>query len=314
MSRLQLRAFAAIVIFAIFLLAVYFPAFGQPPSPPPPSPPLTVQRVVAAERAFAALSVEKGMKEAFLANLGEDAVIFRPGPVPAVAWFRDHPAATGKLTWEPDFAATSAAGDLGYTSGPWEYREPGDDSAASGHFVTVWRRQADGSFKVAIDAGVRHEKQSGAVSLAYGGVDSHLDVEGAQSALLDNDRGLVSQAVIVGPGGLVSTSWVNAWLALAAPDVRLYRPNHVPIVGKDAAAAVLRASDAAPNWKPTAAVISSAGDLGYTYGICEVRPVGPSGEPVESAAYLRIWRLRPLGTYEIVLDLTSPIPPPKPKP
>ncbi len=68
--------------------------------------------VIAAERAFASMSTEKGIKPAFLANLATDAIVFRPGPVPAQDWYRDHPAAAGTLEWAPDLAAIAVTGDL----------------------------------------------------------------------------------------------------------------------------------------------------------------------------------------------------------
>jgi hypothetical protein len=58
-----------------------------------------------------------------------------------------------------------------------------------------------------------------------------------------------------------------------------------------------------------AAGISSAGDLGYTYGTCDFHPVGTPQDSIASAAYLRIWRQGSAGGHEIVLDLESPMPP-----
>ena len=116
--------------------------------------------LVAAERAFSALSVEKGMKEAFLGNLARDAVVFRPRPVNGVnVWrARTNPAAT--LIWTPDFAEISGDADLGVTSGPWEFRPAPERNqpTAYGHFNTVWRRDQDGAWKVAADIGVAHDK------------------------------------------------------------------------------------------------------------------------------------------------------------
>src|SRR5262245_52995397 len=93
--------------------------------------------VVAAERAFARASIEHGMKDAFLANLAADAIVFRPGPVPAVEWFRSRPASKGRLEWAPDVAAIASGGDLGFTAGPWRWQDP-SGAASFGHYVTVW--------------------------------------------------------------------------------------------------------------------------------------------------------------------------------
>ncbi len=58
------------------------------------------------------------------------------------------------LSWEPEFA--EASGDLGYTYG--DYRRETQDTAGetvveTGRYVTVWRRDKAGEWKVAVDIG-----------------------------------------------------------------------------------------------------------------------------------------------------------------
>ena len=78
--------------------------------------------LVEAERAFARLSVAMGTREAFLANLSDESVLFRPGPVPGKSWTKDSAPPATQLNWQPEFADISQAADLGYTTGPWELR------------------------------------------------------------------------------------------------------------------------------------------------------------------------------------------------
>jgi len=62
------------------------------------------------------------------------------------------------IRWEPVTAAISDAGDLGYTVGTYEVRrrEPeGLRVVATGKYVTIWKLQGDGSFKVVFDSGVQ---------------------------------------------------------------------------------------------------------------------------------------------------------------
>jgi len=62
------------------------------------------------------------------------------------------PAAS--LAWEPDLAG--GGGDWGWTSGRYVSRQPGADGpvVTGGRYLTVWHRQADGAWKVAVDTGV----------------------------------------------------------------------------------------------------------------------------------------------------------------
>jgi len=62
---------------------------------------------------------------------------------------------TRTLTWRPTSAEVSASGDLGYTVGRWERmaREKDGTLVTRGSYVTIWRKQADGSWKVVLDVG-----------------------------------------------------------------------------------------------------------------------------------------------------------------
>src|SRR3954463_6983121 len=115
--------------------------------------------VVEAEHAFAQYSIDHGMKDAFLSFAAPDGVVFRRGPVNAIElWKSRNPAPTGLLTWWPTYADVSLAGDMGWTTGPFEFREKPTDEKPSGtgHFFTVWRRQSDGTFKFVLDLGIEH--------------------------------------------------------------------------------------------------------------------------------------------------------------
>ncbi|HVF60595.1 MAG TPA: DUF4440 domain-containing protein [Thermoanaerobaculia bacterium] len=61
------------------------------------------------------------------------------------------------LRWQPLVAEASAAGDLGYTIGAWDFIERREGAApavtARGRYLTVWRKQHDGSWRVVADIG-----------------------------------------------------------------------------------------------------------------------------------------------------------------
>lgn len=60
------------------------------------------------------------------------------------------------LSWTPLNGEVLGAGDVGYTTGRSLYRQKGADGKVverRGQYVTVWRKQADGSWKVVFDTG-----------------------------------------------------------------------------------------------------------------------------------------------------------------
>ena len=61
---------------------------------------------------------------------------------------------THLLSWTPGSVEVAASGDLGYTIGRWELGpRVGGPALVRGSYVTIWRKQPDGSWKVVLDAG-----------------------------------------------------------------------------------------------------------------------------------------------------------------
>src|SRR5215467_10398695 len=59
-----------------------------------------------------------------------------------------------KVSWHVDRASVARSGDLGYTSGAYEttfYDPAGKTVSDKGKYVTVWKKQEDGSWKVLLD-------------------------------------------------------------------------------------------------------------------------------------------------------------------
>ena len=69
-----------------------------------------------------------------------------------------------QLTWTPTDAMMGPSGDMGYTWGHYEGRSKdtnGNPVLTSGRFITVWRRQPDGTWKVVLDAGANEPPGAG---------------------------------------------------------------------------------------------------------------------------------------------------------
>jgi ketosteroid isomerase-like protein len=267
-----------------------------------------VAALVAAERGFAQMSLETGTRAAFIANFADDSVLFRPYPVAGKKFMEGSPEAAGLLTWGPSVAEVSTAGDLGWTTGPWEWRAKrslDEPAAARGFFVSLWRRQSDGSFKVVFDHGTSTpapatpiailEPEKAPAAPPHGRLATP---EAAKSALASADTSLSRAIVAKGPKA--------SYASYLAADGRIHREGALPIVGRDAAAATLDAAPAAAEWKQLGVEVATSGDLGYTYGSATW---ASGGEQV----YLRIWRVVPDGSWKLVVDVATPVEKPKPK-
>jgi ketosteroid isomerase-like protein len=120
------------------------------------------------ERSFCAEAARVGIADAFLAYMADNCFLpdrlalsrseykkaveeararagtsYKPGPNPDV-----------RLTWSPSKVEVSDDGTLGYTWGRYDFRSKGKDGkvdSSTGIYLTIWRRQVDGSWKFVYD-------------------------------------------------------------------------------------------------------------------------------------------------------------------
>jgi ketosteroid isomerase-like protein len=270
-----------------------------------------LKSMVETERAFARMSEEKGTREAFAAFIADDGILFRPTAVFGKKWMQENPLPPPTthplLAWQPIFAFVSSAGDLGYTTGPWQYKKDIKDAqaAAFGNFMTVWKKQADGSWKFALDLGIGNPEpkspppgwQPDKIQTSQETFNKKVDRQLARSGLLDAESKFSTVSAELGAR--------ESFILYAAKDVRLFRNDHFPFVGKMAAADALATLTAEWTWTPSFADVSVSGDLGYTYGIYELRE--KTGTVSERGNYAHVWK-KVLGDWKLVIDVADPLP------
>jgi ketosteroid isomerase-like protein len=69
-----------------------------------------------------------------------------------------------QLTWTPTDAVMGPSGDIGYTWSHYEGHSKDANGKAvetSGRFITIWRKEPDGSWKIALDAGANEPAGAG---------------------------------------------------------------------------------------------------------------------------------------------------------
>ena len=219
--------------------------------------------LVAAERAFAADSLARNTRDAFLAALAPDGVVFAPGPASGKAVWEARTATTAKLEWAPEWAEVSAGGDFGYTSGPWRYTPEGSDKpTVFGHYLSVWQKQQDGKWKLLIDHGVTHTEQPMPDKVVRRG-----SISAGAAPLWPVGMAELRKADLVAPGQVSDSMISSDFLRLR---------NGRPPDSRSESEAIL---EPATGRIESAAVIAQSSDLAVTWG-------GGKGEP----NWLRVWR------------------------
>jgi ketosteroid isomerase-like protein len=284
------------ILMVLVCLAASVIAQGQTP----------LQEMVKTEQAFSKMAEEKNIRDAFMAFIADDGLLFRPGAVNGKKWMLEHPVPPSDkkplLAWQPSYAGMAASGDMGFTTGPWEFKNDIKDEKPSGygHFMTVWKKQPDGSWKFVVDLGISHSQSGGPQTLWQPTETTQkttartVDQASARNALLDRDRKYSDDGLKQG--------LVKAFVAYASPEVRLYRAGNLPFTGRDASAGALTKAKGQFTWQPIGGDVSRAGDLGYTHGTYEV--ADDTKKVIEHGSYVRIWKNQD-GVWRIVMDVIN---------
>jgi ketosteroid isomerase-like protein len=249
--------------------------------------------VIEAERAFAAESVRTDMRAAFMAHFSPDGVFVRGGWVNAREALRERAAPPITLDWAPRHVEVARSGELALSTGPWTRTSRTQPAAAAAHgqFVSIWRRQPEGAWKVEVDLGISHPD----------GAEEPGNVEVVVPAAMGTTGGTLEAA----EARFVETSLRSgsraAYAAHALPRLLFYRDGHAPVRGKDSALRSDAMTEEKIVWLADRVEASRSRDFGYVRG-----SYADAADPARVLGYfLRVWRRGDEG-WRVALDVTNP--------
>ena len=246
-----------------------------------------------AESAFAAQSVREDMRAAFIANFADDGVLVRGEWVNARDWLSPRAPPPIVLDWHPAFVVVAQSADLGVSTGPWRAtkKDAPAEPPAVGEFASVWRRDAQGPWRVIVDLGVSHRDASTWERPLH--AERNAPASAPATSFADAEAGF---AALSASRGLHA-----AYAAYGSTGMRVLRPGLAPFIGPDAMRAPLVSSDERMQWTVDRGETSRAGDFGYARG--RYAKAGASAQAI--GEYLRVWRVE-RGEWRILLDVTNP--------
>lgn len=260
-----------------------------------------INSLVQAEKDFSKLSVEKGIKDSFVANFADDAIILRPTPISGKKFYEGRAPVPGVLSWQPVLSEIAASGELGYNTGPYEYREKPDAKPVGyGEFFSFWKRQADGKWKVVLDQGCEHAMPNNEVKL---------EAIVSQSKASDSKNDDVSMLMQIDRKFSQISKEQGTQKAFAqflAQKTRVMRPQLLPESNREKALAIVAQEKGTLTWEPSGGDLAKSGDLGYTYGLSQRNVDGK----IEKGNYVRAWR-KENGDWKVAIDVMTPFPPEK---
>jgi ketosteroid isomerase-like protein len=254
-----------------------------------------------AEKNFAKASVMIGRNAAFAEYFAEESVLFTD------KWItngkqvsRERKPSPIVLKWEPEFMDISASRDFGISTGPWEVQEyrPNTVPLFTGYFLTVWKKQATGEWKVILDGGSTTPVATGPkhnFTFPHGADKviqgpSVLNVEQITKALIEQDNKFQSE-------------WKkdpSAFTSFLAPDARIQLSGHLPTTNIDSIKTWVNKLDKSLTWEPVGAGAATSGEMGFTYGLIKTQK-----DEIIKGHYVLIWKKRPGSTWQIILEMMN---------
>ena len=278
----------------------------QSPVSPPPATDLA--RIAATERAFAAATKEIGVRDGFLTFFTDDAIDVAPveGRLALIMIkerLRAQPPAPvpplRQLLWEPRWGAASSAGDLGWLTGPYTMRDArGLEADRHGAYFSIWKRQADGTYKVRLDIGIATAAAVG-FPAGFTAAPAPSAPAGAAFGPADDIRlveARFAEAALKDVGA--------AYLSHMLPAARLHRNEREPFADAEAAAGFMRRNFDRLAWAVLHAEVAASGDMAFTVGSYNAAGKTREGRPgtPERGFFVRVWQRGADGAWKIAFE------------
>lgn len=268
---------------------LFGPLFAQTPDTVP------AREIAKIDSDYSNLSAEKGMPAASVRYFAVDGIAFASKATNGQKYWSARKNFPGILIWQPIFAAASAAGDLGYTTGPWELKNQNESgSLGYGNYVTIWSKQPNSEWKIALDVGTENpqptEPPANLQVLPPDATAGKRSLDSARANLQKTQRRFLESA---------RRDNAKAILDSASENIRAYREKSAPAVGLVAAQLMLSSEHAKVVYEFGGSKISSSGDLSYTYGNYSQERANLD----EHGIYVMIWRADLNGDWKLILHL-----------
>jgi ketosteroid isomerase-like protein len=279
------------------------------------SPP-ALNDMVETERAFAAMGAEKGVRDSFYEFFGEEGISFNPHPQKFREFARQNPLPDPppprefRLEWWPVYGDVAESGDLGYNTGPTLVTDITEKKRPSGHgyFFSVWKKQPDGTWRVAVDMGASSPGPDPAHQdrLRYERAPQYpikkvppKDAASGRSEILDLESRF---------GTALRAGVRDGYLNAVDENARLHRAGAFPMLGKKAIGDYFANQKLeAIAWEGIDGGVAASGDLAYSYGRYELEREEGGAASTEKGYFTHVWKRDGSGEWKLVADVTSPL-------
>ncbi|MCA5004968.1 YybH family protein [Sphingobacterium bovistauri] len=259
--------------------------------------PEKVGGLITADRNAAIISKAQTPHAAFSSIIDKTSTFYVPSAVNAFNYLNNRPNIPDVMAWEPNFALVSKSLEFGVTSGNMEFQKVGAVKRY-GQYLTIWKRDKKGVWKVDLRAEVENYGKQAAKDLTYQEPDDSWYLKHRSQVRLKQREDIISST-----DQLFSTiskrDTEAAYREFMADEVRFYYPWQNEIEGKNNVVNFIKKQRIDIVTEPLKVGRTYSGEYAYSQGTATIH----SKEKAVKFNYIRVWKLQDDFQWRVILEM-----------
>jgi ketosteroid isomerase-like protein len=259
--------------------------------------PEKVGGLITADRNTAIVSKAEGPHIAFSSIIDKESVFYVPSAVNAFNYLNNRPNIPDVMTWEPNFALVSKSLEFGVTSGNLEFQKVGAIKRY-GQYLTIWKRNKKGAWKVDMRAEVENYGKQKAKDLTFQEPDDSWYLKHRSQVRLKQ-----REDIVLSTDQLFSTisksNTEAAYKEFMADEVRFYYPWQNEMEGKTNVVNFIKKQRIDIVTEPLKVGRAYSGEYAYSQGTATIH----SKDKAVKFNYIRVWQLKDDFQWRVILEM-----------
>jgi ketosteroid isomerase-like protein len=253
--------------------------------------------LITADRNAAIVSKAEGPHAAFSSIIDKESVFYVPSAVNAFNYLNNRPNIPDVMTWEPNFALVSKSLEFGVTSGNLEFQKVGAIKRY-GQYLTIWKRNKKGAWKVDMRAEVENYGKQKAKDLTFQEPDDSWYLKHRSQVRLKQ-----REDIVLSTDQLFSTisksNTEAAYKEFMADEVRFYYPWQNEMEGKTNVVNFIKKQRIDIVTEPLKVGRAYSGEYAYSQGTATIH----SKDKAVKFNYIRVWQLKDDFQWRVILEM-----------
>jgi hypothetical protein len=256
-----------------------------------------VGQIVAADYYSSELAENKGALAGLKNGVDQNTVFFQPAPQKALSYLKNMPNIPDLISWKPVMAKIAKSNEWGFTTGPIVSSTIGMQKNY-GEYLTVWKRNRKGTWKIAYRAEIKHPKASNEAGISFENPENQKFIMQRSKARLDQREEIITSTDRL-MGTVLRADNRVGYDEFLAEDSRLLFSGFSPILGKKNIQNFLVKNKIDIKTTPVGVDRSLSGELAFSYGDAKVI----KDNLVQNFYYLRIWELNQDYKWNVLVEM-----------